>query len=92
MENTDLPDSGAHGIVCVDAFGGAADRNAALREPRRALVPGGRLVMARAARLGTAPAWKEQARAAGLTIEHVDERPAEPALCSFEVPPLHGRC
>ncbi|GAA0667160.1 hypothetical protein GCM10009535_53750 [Streptomyces thermocarboxydovorans] len=80
LENTGLPDASAHGIVCVDAFGGAADRSAALRELGRVLAPGGRLVMTRAARQGAAPAWTEQARAAGLTVEHVDERPAEPAL------------
>ncbi|MEV5432716.1 class I SAM-dependent methyltransferase [Streptomyces sp. NPDC052701] len=80
LENTGLPDGGAHGIVCVDAFGGAADRTAALRELGRVLAPGGRLVMTRAARHGAAPAWTEQALAAGLTVEHVDERPAEPTL------------
>ncbi|MEU6402474.1 class I SAM-dependent methyltransferase [Streptomyces sp. NPDC046985] len=80
LENTGLPDAGAHGIVCVDALGGAADRDAALRELSRVLAPGGRLVVTRAARRGAAPAWTEQARAAGLTVEHVDERPAEPAL------------
>lgn len=80
LENTGLPDSCAHGIVCVDALGGAADRSAALRELGRVLAPDGRLVMTRAARRGAAPAWTEQARAAGLTVEHVDERPAEPAL------------
>ncbi|MGW8989070.1 SAM-dependent methyltransferase [Streptomyces zhihengii] len=32
LESTSLPDGGAHGIVCVDAFGRAADREAALRE------------------------------------------------------------
>lgn len=80
LENTGLPDGCAHGIVCVDAFGGAADRDTALRELGHVLAPGGRLVMTRAARRGAAPAWTEQARAAGLTVEHVDERPAEPAL------------
>ncbi|GGT96171.1 hypothetical protein GCM10010226_87230 [Streptomyces phaeofaciens] len=36
--------------------------------------------MTRASRLGTAPAWLEQARTTGFTVEHVDERPAEPAM------------
>ncbi|MFF0087503.1 hypothetical protein ACFYR1_48860 [Streptomyces canus] len=26
------------------------------------------------------PLWEEQARAAGLVVEHVDERPTEPAM------------
>jgi ubiquinone/menaquinone biosynthesis C-methylase UbiE len=80
LESTGLPDTGAAGIVCVDAFAGANDRAAALRELGRVLAPGGRLVMTRAARRDTRPAWTEQARAAGLTVEHVDERPAEPAM------------
>ncbi|MFF5809167.1 class I SAM-dependent methyltransferase [Streptomyces sp. NPDC012746] len=80
LENTGLPGAGAHGIVCVDALGGVADRDAAVRELARILAPGGRLVMTRASRQGALPAWTEQARAVGLTVEHVDERPAEPAL------------
>ncbi|WP_086861030.1 class I SAM-dependent methyltransferase [Streptomyces milbemycinicus] len=80
LEDTGLPDASAHGIVCVDALGGAADRGAALRELGRVLAPGGRLVMTRASRRGAAPAWMEQARAAGLTVERVDERPAEPTM------------
>ncbi|MET9451126.1 class I SAM-dependent methyltransferase [Streptomyces cinerochromogenes] len=80
LENTGLPDGCAHGIVCVDALGGAADRDAAVRELGRVLAPGGRLVMTRASRRGATPAREEQARAAGLAVEHVDERPAEPVL------------
>ncbi|MFF8035848.1 class I SAM-dependent methyltransferase [Streptomyces sp. NPDC016626] len=80
LERTGLSDGCAHGIVCVDALGGAADRGAALRELGRLLGPGGRLVMTRASRQSSTPAWMEQARAAGLMVEHVDERPAEPAL------------
>ncbi|MFJ5548589.1 class I SAM-dependent methyltransferase [Streptomyces sp. NPDC093225] len=80
LENTGLPGASAHGIVCVDALGGVADRNAAVRELSRILAPGGRLVMTRASRRGAVPAWTEQARAVGLTVEHVDERPAEPVL------------
>ncbi|MFF1443325.1 class I SAM-dependent methyltransferase [Streptomyces sp. NPDC058295] len=79
LEDTGLPDSSAHGIVCVDALGRAHDRDAALRELGRVLTPGGRLVLTRASRQAIAPAWEGQARAAGLTVEHVDERPAEPA-------------
>jgi SAM-dependent methyltransferase len=80
LEDTGLPDGHADGIVCVDALGGAADRGAALGELGRILAPGGRLVMTRATRRGPAPAWREQARAAGLMVEYVDERPAEPAM------------
>ncbi|MFD7444050.1 class I SAM-dependent methyltransferase [Streptomyces sp. NPDC059909] len=80
LEDTGLPDSCAHGIVCVDALGRATVRDAAVRELGRVLAPGGRLVVTRALRRGATPAWPEQARAAGLTVEHVDERPAEPTM------------
>ncbi|MET8676071.1 class I SAM-dependent methyltransferase [Streptomyces sp. NPDC004647] len=80
LEATGLPDGHAHGIVCVDALGRAADRDAAVRELGRVLAPGGRLVLTRSLRRGATPAWQEQARAAGLTVEHVDERPAEPEM------------
>ncbi|MGW7343073.1 class I SAM-dependent methyltransferase [Streptomyces sp. NPDC054854] len=80
LEDTGLPDGCAQAIVCVDALGGAGDRDAALRELGRVLAPGGRLVMTRSLRRGATPAWPEQAHAAGLTLEHVDERPAEPAM------------
>ncbi|MGW7362423.1 class I SAM-dependent methyltransferase [Streptomyces sp. NPDC054841] len=80
LEDTGLPDSSAHGIVCVDAFSRAADRDAAVRELGRVLAPGGRLVLTRSLRRGAEPTWQEQARAAGLTVEHVDERPAEPTM------------
>ncbi|MEU9714032.1 class I SAM-dependent methyltransferase [Streptomyces sp. NPDC047976] len=79
LEDTGLPPSHAHGIVCVDALGRAIDRDAAVRELGRVLAPGGRLLLTRSLRLGAKPAWEEQARAAGLTVEHVDERLAEPA-------------
>jgi ubiquinone/menaquinone biosynthesis C-methylase UbiE len=80
LEATGLADSSAHGIVCVDALAAATSRDAAVRELGRVLAPRGRLVMTRATRAGTTPAWQEQARAAGLLVEHVDERPAEPAM------------
>ncbi|MFE9558466.1 class I SAM-dependent methyltransferase [Streptomyces sp. NPDC006692] len=80
LEHTGLPEGSAHGIVCVDALGGAADRGAALRELGRVLCPGGRLVVTRALRHGAEPAWHEQVTAAGLAQEHLDERPGEPAM------------
>ncbi|MEU2977210.1 class I SAM-dependent methyltransferase [Streptomyces hirsutus] len=80
LENTGLPDAAADGIVCVDAFGHATDRIAALRELGRLLAPGGRLLLTRALRSGAMPSWREQAQAAGLVVEDVDERPAEPAM------------
>ncbi|MEV3875431.1 class I SAM-dependent methyltransferase [Streptomyces sp. NPDC049906] len=80
LEATGLPASTAHGIVCVDALGRATDRQEALRELGRVLAPGGRLLLTRATRHTTVPAWEDQASAAGLTVEHVDERPDEPAM------------
>ncbi|MEU6406216.1 methyltransferase domain-containing protein [Streptomyces sp. NPDC046985] len=80
LEHTGLPDGSAHGIACADAFGGAADREAALRELGRVLTPDGRLVVTRALRRGAEPARPEQVAAAGLTQEHLEERPGEPAM------------
>ncbi|MFJ8769608.1 class I SAM-dependent methyltransferase [Streptomyces clavifer] len=80
LHRTGLPDSSAHGIVCVDALGRSTDRDQTVRELGRILAPGGRLAMTRSLRAGRTPAWAEQAAAAGLTVEHVDERPAEPAM------------
>ncbi|WP_371801550.1 class I SAM-dependent methyltransferase (plasmid) [Streptomyces sp. NBC_01732] len=80
LEDTGLPDSSAHGVVCVDALALAANRGSAVRELGRIIAPGARLVLTRALRQGAEPLWEEQARAAGLIVEHVDERPAEPAM------------
>ncbi|MEU6314065.1 class I SAM-dependent methyltransferase [Streptomyces sp. NPDC047014] len=80
LEHTGLPGGHAHGIVCVDALGTATDRTAAVRELGRVLAPGGRLLLTRSTRRGTDPTWHQQAHAAGLMVEHVDERPAEPAM------------
>lgn len=79
LEATGLPDGCAHAVVCVDALGFATDRTQALRELGRVLAPGGRLALTRAVRRDTAPDFDEHAQAAGLVLEHVDERPDEPA-------------
>lgn len=80
LDATGLPDGCAHGIVCVDALGFASNRGDAVRELGRVLAPGGRLLLTRALRQSAEPAWEEEARAAGLTVEHVAERPHEPAM------------
>lgn len=80
LEETGLPDGRAHGIVCVNALSGGIDKAAVLEELGRILAPGGRLVMTRSLRSGTTPPWPDQASAAGLQVEHVDERPGEPAM------------
>ncbi|MFE7758365.1 class I SAM-dependent methyltransferase [Streptomyces sp. NPDC057429] len=80
LHRTGLPDLSAHGIVCVDALGRSTDRDQTVRELGRILAPGGRLVITRSLRRSRTPSWAEQAGAAGLTVEHIDERPAEPAM------------
>ncbi|MBD0675648.1 hypothetical protein BU198_34375 [Streptomyces sp. CBMA156] len=80
LEDTGLPDRHAHAVVCLDAAGFAADPAAALRELARVLAPGGRLALTRATRRTADPAWAQEAHAAGLMLEHVDERPHEPAM------------
>ncbi len=80
LQNTSLPASAAHGIVCIDALGRTRDRDQAVAELGRVLAPGGRLVMTRSLRRDATPTWGEQAAAAGLVVEHVDERPGEPAM------------
>ncbi|MDX2758372.1 class I SAM-dependent methyltransferase [Streptomyces europaeiscabiei] len=80
LDATGLPDGCADGAVCVDALGFAADRGEAVRELGRILAPGARLTLTRSAKQGAEPAWEEQAHAAGLTVEHIDERPGEPAM------------
>ncbi|MFF5170550.1 class I SAM-dependent methyltransferase [[Kitasatospora] papulosa] len=80
LHDTSLPTSAAHGIVCIDALGRAKDRDQAVAELARALAPGGRLVMTRSVRRDATPTWAEQAAAAGLNVEHVDERRGEPGM------------
>ncbi|WP_051853137.1 class I SAM-dependent DNA methyltransferase [Streptomyces aureocirculatus] len=80
LADTGLSDGCADGIVCVDVLGRSADKVSAMCELGRVLAPGGRLAMTRSLRPGTTAAWTEQAQAAGLEVEHVDERPAEPVM------------
>ncbi|MEH0433890.1 class I SAM-dependent methyltransferase [Streptomyces stelliscabiei] len=80
LDATGLPDRHAHGIICIDALSFTQDRGKAVRELGRILAPGGRLTLTRSLRPGAEPAWEEQAHAAGLTVEHIDERPGEPPM------------
>lgn len=77
---TGLPDACAHGLVCIDALGTAPDRAAALLELHRVLRPGARAVITRAVRRTPQALTFSQEEAAGLVVEHVDERPGEPAM------------
>ncbi|MEU9918908.1 class I SAM-dependent methyltransferase [Streptomyces sp. NPDC051001] len=80
LEHTGLPDASAHGLICIDALFNASDRIAALTEFHRILTPGGRAVHTRTQPPGGRTAIKAQARAAGLTVEHIDTRRDEPEL------------
>ncbi|MFI1020023.1 class I SAM-dependent methyltransferase [Streptomyces olivaceus] len=80
LEKAGLTDHVAHGIVCVNALTGGIDKATVVYELGRILAPGGRLVMTRSQRAATAPPWHDHARSAGLQVEHVDERPGEPAM------------
>ncbi|MCW8382388.1 class I SAM-dependent methyltransferase [Streptomyces justiciae] len=80
LETTGLPDTCAHALICIDALSNAADRIAALTEFHRILAPGGRAVMTRTLPAGGRTEVRTQARAAGLTVEHIDTRPGEPEL------------
>ncbi|MFI6689046.1 class I SAM-dependent methyltransferase [Streptomyces sp. NPDC050485] len=77
---TGLPDAHAHGLVCIDALGNAPDRTAALGELHRILRPGGRAIITRAVRRTPHPLVLDQEEAAGFAVEHIGERPGEPAM------------
>ncbi|GAA0611379.1 class I SAM-dependent methyltransferase [Streptomyces crystallinus] len=80
MSRLPFPDQHIHGIVCVDALSFAPDRTEALRELHRVLHPQGRAVITRAVRHDTpATAIEQPVRDAGFELEHLDERPNEPA-------------
>ncbi|MGW2748119.1 class I SAM-dependent methyltransferase [Streptomyces sp. NPDC001450] len=82
LAETGLPDCYAHGLICVDALGFERDREKALREIRRVLLPGARAAVT-SGRSRTQPAlppWSEQAAAAGLILEAEHERPDEPRM------------
>ncbi|MGW0795950.1 class I SAM-dependent methyltransferase [Streptomyces sp. NPDC002692] len=80
LEATGLPEDSVDGVVCVDALANAGDRVQALAEMRRIVRPGGRLVMTRAGTGGLRAVVVEQAAAAGLDVEDVQERPGEPEM------------
>ncbi|MGW1527937.1 class I SAM-dependent methyltransferase [Streptomyces sp. NPDC002159] len=80
LTDTALSDGCAHGVVCVDALGRTTSRDDAVRELGRILAPGARLALTRSLRRDAELRWEDQAHAAGLIVEHVDERPDEPAI------------
>ncbi|WP_084556300.1 class I SAM-dependent methyltransferase [Couchioplanes caeruleus] len=69
FEQTGLPDGGADGVISIDALPFAKDRVAALREARRILVPGGRLVLTVREQPAGADDWQTMAAHAGLEVE-----------------------
>ncbi|MGC9665438.1 class I SAM-dependent methyltransferase [Planosporangium sp. 12N6] len=66
---TGLPDECADGVVSVDALPFANDRVAALREARRIVVPGGRVVLTARERPADTDDWPSMAAAADLDLE-----------------------
>ncbi|MGI5380728.1 class I SAM-dependent methyltransferase [Streptomyces sp. CA-251387] len=80
LETTGLDDACVHGLICIDAFSNAGDHLAALREFRRILAPGGRAIITRALSPTSRHRLTQQAHLAGLTVEHVDNRPHEPGM------------
>ncbi|MFC0842642.1 class I SAM-dependent methyltransferase [Streptomyces noboritoensis] len=83
LSHLPFPNQHVHGIVCVDVLAFAPDRTNALRELQRVLRPAGRAVITQAVRHETPAASVEQpVRDAGFELEHLDERPEEPAAWS----------
>lgn len=76
----------ADGVVSVDAFPFAPDRDAALRELRRVLRPGARAVFTaksaddRPQGPGGMSAWPDRIADAGLEIDHDELRPDVPSF------------
>jgi ubiquinone/menaquinone biosynthesis C-methylase UbiE len=69
LERTGLRDECANGVLSVDALPFAADRVSALREARRILIPGGRMILTARERRAGADDWQTMATRAGLHVE-----------------------
>ena len=69
FEETGLPADYADGMVSIDALPFTADRPAALREARRVLIPGARLVLTLRQQPAGADSWETMAAEAGLQVE-----------------------
>jgi ubiquinone/menaquinone biosynthesis C-methylase UbiE len=69
FDSTGLADGCAGGVVSVDALPFARDKQAALREVRRILAPGGRVVMTVVERPAGTDDWQTMAMSAGLEFE-----------------------
>ncbi|GAA5194657.1 hypothetical protein GCM10023322_59540 [Rugosimonospora acidiphila] len=69
LADTGLPDRYADGAVSIDVLPFAPDRRAVLREVRRILVPGGRLVATVRERPAGEDGWAVLAAEAGLELE-----------------------
>lgn len=73
FERTGLPDGYADGLLSVDALPFSPDRQAALWEAGRILVPGGRFVLTVREQPADADSWPTMATAAGFNVELVLE-------------------
>jgi len=69
LERTGLPGRYADGLLSVDALPFSRDRQAALREAARILVPGGRFVLTAREQPADADSWPAMAVAAGFDVE-----------------------
>lgn len=75
FEATGLEPHSVHGVLSADALPFAPDRDAALREVRRILVPGGRLVFTGMRRPGLRRTWDQRLTDAGFGIESAAASP-----------------